>query len=117
MRNDPPIVTWTVETDRAGETTALKRWLVEQTDPGRTFVDEAVSYPGGKKLAVATEYRICDLFERISIDDTSRPGALVVSFHRRPSADGRWKDLMLAIIRSVEAKHAKVTMRRESLSA
>ncbi|MSU79997.1 MAG: hypothetical protein EXS16_18145 [Gemmataceae bacterium] len=102
MRRDPIFLVFTITSPSYDESLQLRERLRHQIEPDAEFVDSCHSSEGTKNVI----YRIGDCFEEIAIlaDDDESGGSFRLVFHRKPTAERFWKEIMVRIVRSLEVE-------------
>jgi hypothetical protein len=110
MRQPQIYTSWTITCHSPEESQALQRWLPSRIDLDRVLTDTIRTYPNAVGQVQSVPHRLGDFFADIQVLPARTPAAFRLVFHRLPGADRFWKDLMVNIIREIEAVPEKASV-------
>ncbi len=116
MRQPPTFTTWKITCRSADEAQALQQWLASRIDLERIITDTVRTMPNGIEDVQTVSHRLGDYFAviRIEPESASNPASLLLVFQRRPDAGRFWKDLMVNIVREIEARSGTAFVEMDS---
>jgi hypothetical protein len=111
MRHDPLFLLWKVTCPSPEEARKLQRWLPDEITPEAVFEDEVRAFPAGMEVRSREPHRLGDYFESVQVLPSTEqsPTSFRLLFHRRPTAQRFWKDLMARILQKVRHEVAETT--------
>ena len=115
MRQPPTYTTWKITCRTPADANSLRRWLSSRTDLDRVMVDEVVTTPNGVEQAQTVRHRLGDYFADIRIPHgaASDSRSIRLVFQKRHEAGRFWKDLMVNVLREIEATPEKAAIELE----
>ena len=105
MRQPPIYTAWRVKCHSHEESLELQQWLLSRIDLERVFTDTLRTAPNGIEQIWTERHRLGDYFESIRVlpnADANRATFILV-FKKLPDAKRFWKDLMVNILREIDA--------------
>jgi hypothetical protein len=85
----------------------LQEMALRETDLDHTITRTLEHGPGEIERQT---YRLGDYFDSIRMQQDEPHGSLEIVFHIRQDVDSRWKDLMMAVLRSLNKSFAGISI-------
>jgi len=105
MRQPQLYTSWLITCHSPEESQTLQRWLADRIDLNRVLFDMIRSGQNGGEQVESIPHRLGDYFAAIQVlpPPTKQPSSFRLVFHRLSAASRFWKDLMVNLIREIEA--------------
>ena len=105
MRQPPTYTAWKVTCHTHEESQKLQQWLSSRIDLDRVFANTLRTAPAGIEHVWTERHRLRDYFADICIRPCSgdNPATFTLVFQKLPDAKRFWKDLMVNILRELDA--------------
>jgi len=105
MRQPQIYTAWKVTCHSHEESLELQQWLLSRIDLERVITDTLRTAPNGIEQTWTERHRLGDYFESIRIlpSADATQASFILVFQKLPDAKRFWKDLMVNILRELDA--------------
>jgi hypothetical protein len=107
MNGDWHEITCTISCASRGTLRPLREMAARETDLDHTITRTLEYGPGDIERQT---YRLGDYFDNIQMQQDEPHGRLEIVFHVRQDVDSHWKDLVMAILRSLNKSFADISI-------
>lgn len=116
MHQPPPFTTWKITCASPEEAQALRQWLSSRIGLDQFFTDTIHTYPDGVERVESVQHRLGDYFADVCVLPGFKgiPASFRLVFRLQPDAGRFWKDLMVDILKEVEAALPNASIYLES---